>query len=1424
MDSKKLVVAVIIPAIVISGIIVYNADSLYLKDKKLIISPLPEKLICNAKQSIMVFTRNYDGSIAKKEKVEIGIEKDGKYYKLYEGYTDENGILNADIKAPDVSGKGKILIKAGKSILKGKIELKRNYRLIIYSDKPIYKPGQIIHVRLLAFEGMPPKPSNESIEVILKDPDGNSIFKKILNGNEYGISSVDIPLAKQLPLGNYKIVATIGGEEESLNIRVDEYVLPKFKIELRAKPWYRIDEEINGSIIAKYFWNKPIEGNVTIEAYVYLGIWDKVFSCKGRLINGKYDFSIKPIEYAVGLPIEKNNGLLRLKVKVEDNGGHVENKTYNIPIAKDSILLSILADKNVIGMNSSYYFIASSPDGIPLENVKISLYLNDELKGETITDERGVASIKFPYKGEERLKVIATKGEEKVVYEYSIEACKGIKVMGDKIEYNVGDIAYFKVFSNENGSKYAYYEVYANGVILKTGRVRINENFSFTITNDMLPMAEIRVYQILYNLDIVKDVYTFGVKAPANIKLKVYKDKEKYEPKENLKLRVITDENESIAIGLKIVDKSVYELQERNFLDLYFDLEREFLKPRYEIHAYIFNVTSLPKEYGYFEKGFEEERNDLGVYKTKAIVIKEKAVLTYWSVLLLSFLSSASFIIAHFAINVFGKKRFFISLAIIITIIGGICLAYTYNEKMVEYGKEHVVTFPEELGWGLERDNVLMAFDINAKAIEYEGEAENIEEARTYFPETWEWIPFILINGSIELNLTVPDSITTWELEIFASSLDGRIGIKDDEIEVFKEFFIEPDIPISAIRGDEFNLRVLIYNYGNSGDVKVNLIEDNWFEILSPLHVTKYVEGNSVSSVTFKIKPIEVGKHKVHLVAYCNGKKDEIIKEIKIVPDGKKVEIIKNGMLHDNQSFNFSFYLPPERIEGGDNAYIKIQPGMQSIIIDGAESFIKFVSGCGEQSLSMLSVDILAYQNLMKKGMTDEQYFKYESMIIQGIQHELMYLKEDENGRGIVWFPQDEKPHPWLTSWGLITFQDAINADFEIDENIIKDMQSWLISKQNEDGSFEFPEWGLYETTNPILKAKKIASTAYITRALLYSGYEGREIDKSLKYIEENVFDNWNDSYTLALCLIALEYGKGNYNLRNSIADRLMELRKEDEQYIWWEANYNIYSNCDMKNMVETTAYAIMALHMHGKYVNILNKAIKYLLDGRIGGGFFSTQDTVVALQAINSIGMDEIKEMKIKIFVDGIEIENFSINETNKIMHIISLNEYIGNKFNVKIDAKGEGKIIYQICIEYYLPWNIAGISKNDEILLNVEYNVTRIRVNDTILAKVEIIYNGSAKIARMVLIDLRCPVGFSFITGDFEELVRKDVIDNYEIRDRQALIYLESIERGKKIEFSYRLKANMPIKGLIQGVKAYDMYNPNLMDEEEPTEIIAY
>jgi hypothetical protein len=90
-------------------------------------------------------------------------------------------------------------------------------------------------------------------------------------------------------------------------------------------------------------------------------------------------------------------------------------------------------------------------------------------------------------------------------------------------------------------------------------------------------------------------------------------------------------------------------------------------------------------------------------------------------------------------------------------------------------------------------------------------------------------------------------------------------------------------------------------------------------------------------------------------------------------------------------------------------------------------------------------------------------------------------------------------------------------------------------------------------------------------------------------------------------------------------------------------------------------------------------------------------------------------------------------------------------------------------------------------------------------------------------VLVDLRAPVGFSFVEDDFETMKSSTRISQYEINNRQAYLYIVDLTYGQTVSVEYHLEANDPIRGTIQGIEAYDMYNPNLKAELEPVEITA-
>jgi hypothetical protein len=158
-----------------------------------------------------------------------------------------------------------------------------------------------------------------------------------------------------------------------------------------------------------------------------------------------------------------------------------------------------------------------------------------------------------------------------------------------------------------------------------------------------------------------------------------------------------------------------------------------------------------------------------------------------------------------------------------------------------------------------------------------------------------------------------------------------------------------------------------------------------------------------------------------------------------------------------------------------------------------------------------------------------------------------------------------------------------------------------------------------------------------------------------------------------------------------------------------------------------------------------------------------------------------------------------------------------------VTLSSKGEGSIVFQVYYSEYIPWDVADPNEPSEMTLDVSYSATNIAVNDMITATLRLEYLGDSAKLKMVLVDLRAPVGFSFVEADFEILIASGVISQYEVNDREVMVYIQDIHPDTPITFSYRLLAERPVRGLVQGIHAFDMYNPDLDVEVDPVEMVS-
>ena len=72
-------------------------------------------------------------------------------------------------------------------------------------------------------------------------------------------------------------------------------------------------------------------------------------------------------------------------------------------------------------------------------------------------------------------------------------------------------------------------------------------------------------------------------------------------------------------------------------------------------------------------------------------------------------------------------------------------------------------------------------------------------------------------SGEKTIEVTVPDTITTWVANGFAMSSGAGIGVSAKaSLKAFQPFFVQMTLPYSVVRGEEIPVTVTVFNYMSS--------------------------------------------------------------------------------------------------------------------------------------------------------------------------------------------------------------------------------------------------------------------------------------------------------------------------------------------------------------------------------------------------------------------------------------------------------------------------------------------------------------------------------------------------------------------------------------------------------------------------------
>ncbi|OHB20713.1 MAG: hypothetical protein A2666_01630, partial [Parcubacteria group bacterium RIFCSPHIGHO2_01_FULL_47_10b] len=180
--------------------------------------------------------------------------------------TNKEGVALAKV-LPDsrgvivTSGNDSTLLYSGESMLNYASSAASAKRMFLYTDKPIYKPGETVHFKgiyRLGFDGNYEIFRDKQVSAQLFDSQGQELERKMLDVNEYGTFNADFVTQANGPLGTYRICVD---DQECTYVDFEQYVPAPFETAVTAdKEEYLSRDTATFNIVADYYFGVPVEG------------------------------------------------------------------------------------------------------------------------------------------------------------------------------------------------------------------------------------------------------------------------------------------------------------------------------------------------------------------------------------------------------------------------------------------------------------------------------------------------------------------------------------------------------------------------------------------------------------------------------------------------------------------------------------------------------------------------------------------------------------------------------------------------------------------------------------------------------------------------------------------------------------------------------------------------------------------------------------------------------------------------------------------------------------------------------------------------------------------------------------------------------------------------------------------------------------
>ena len=1135
----------------------------------------------------------------------------------------------------------------------------------VYTDRPIYRPGNTVHVRgidRIGFDGKYEVMNREKVTLTIHDARDAQIYETNLEQNAYGTFSTDFDLPADAPLGTYRI--EVFGQ--SFSFDVEEYVPSAFKLEATtSKEEYVNKDTFKVDVQADYYFGVPLDAGTvsysvtsqdyyfdkyTDEYFNFGGGWYECYSCS---YGDNFLFRGETTLDARGHATIERQFNFDDYFKAEDNVG---SKLVTVSItAKDVNGKAVSLQKSFIVHKANYYL------GLKTDEYYTSVNTPTTLRVKTV-DTTG--------------KPIAISGIEKTVSKVSWETFKRQEVDGGfyyRSEKKLTEISHETVRTDDKGN-------WSGELSLPSeGEYEVEVTSTDSAGNKLKTVSNMYIYG------------TAAVSVPPNNNYDLDVEAEKVDVNVGDTASILIKSPYPKAKALIAVERgTVYDYW---IVDVVGGLTvHKFpIKSSYAPNIYVSVLLLSPDpevKYGSvnFNVGTQEKKLDVEVKSDKTYYLPGETV--------------------KLAVTTKNSAGVGVPAEVSISVADLSVLALKGNPK-----KNPVVFFyngfPLSVSTASNIKNILHEVDIplGTKGGGGAEPGDLAKKKRGEFKDTAFWSASVETNqnGEGSVTFTLPDNLTTWQIESLGVTKDTKLGVNYKEFTTKKELMAVPLKPRFVIPGDSFSLGAKVFNQTTEArDITVTL-ESKTLEFKGEHTQTISIKPGESETVYFDVtapESVKAGTHSFTFTAADKGKTlvDSVEESIAITPNETYETVATANATKDDRSVEY-LYVPDTVVSGKGGLTINANATMAVFMTDALNYMVTYPYGCSEQLASSLSTigvlsNALTVPNIEGKFDTithDGVTYTVKDVVTTGLAK--LYQAQTPDG-GFAYYKGMAADVP-LTIHVVAALYDLKQAGFDVRSDVLK-RGAGFIETGTKRLYTQYPDE--YKETVILAEAtlRKMAPDQKTSLSPIIETLIG---DKS--FLHEKI-----SSMSLAYLAILTAKGYGwldsrlvyqTFQNRIAIDGRGAHLASTDNM------NYSFY-----ETSIKDTALAIAVFTAHNDQHETLPNMLRWLLASRDNKGVWgSTQNTFTVVSSL--VGYlkwqhESEAEFSLKGVLDGVELFTAEFTPKtvfNTFTHFVGIDSLAKNKmlplvFN-KEDKNGrDNNLYYDMSLKYYLP--VQNLPPRDE------------------------------------------------------------------------------------------------------------------------------